>query len=202
MLQKIKIILVDDSKIFREGLISLFDDFENFEIIAEAENGLEVKELLKIHQPDIILLDINMPEMDGGLTLDYLVKYYEDTPVIMLSQYDDILMQEHYLSRGASGYLSKEASFGIIIETIQKVKDATKETKLSENSRNTFTEREKQIIPFLCNGYSTGQIAQNLNVTNKTVEAHRNRIFQKTKSRSIKDFLLHSISRGYQFLRK
>lgn len=202
MHQKIKIILVEDSKIFREGLISLFDDFENFEIIAEAENGLVVKELLKIHQPDIILLDINMPMMDGGQTLDYLVKYYENIPVIMLSQYDEELMQEHYLSRGAREFLPKQASFEVMMETIQKVHSTPKAIKKNEIRYNLFTEREKQIIPFLCSGYSTGQIAQNLNVTNKTVEAHRNRIFQKTKSRSIKDFLLHSISRGYQFLRK
>lgn len=200
--KSINIILVEDQALFRKGIISLFDEFDFINIIAEASNGIELIDLLKNCTPHIILLDIEMPLMDGGQTLDFLSKNYPHLPVIMLSQYPSDELIENFLLRGARAYLNKNTVIEIIIETIQRVKNSSSDVKFNKSHLGIFTAREEEIIPLLCKGRTTKQIASYLNVAVKTIEAHRNRLFIKTKSGSIQDFLQHAISHGWQFIKR
>jgi DNA-binding NarL/FixJ family response regulator len=143
-----------------------------------------------------------MPVMDGSETLDYMNENYPHIPVVMLTLYDEDILIEDYLLRGAKAFVSKSTDFDIMIETIKSIVDPSFNVKLNTCSVGDFTPREKEIIPHLCDGKTTEQIASHFNVAPKTIEGHRARLFAKTGCKSVQEFLRFALDRGLQFLKK
>ncbi len=189
----IRLLVVDDHALFRKGLVSLLDEMPGLAVIGDASNGEEALTLLDRIQPDIILLDINMPVMDGLQTLSVIRKQKPEQKVVMLtiSQNDEDLMGA--ILAGANGYLLKNAEPEVLRNTIQQVFDgnavlspevtarvfqAVRRSQLDRN-KNLLSDREVDVLRCLARGQTTSQIAGTLYISENTVKTHIRHILEK-----------------------
>ena len=195
---KIRIMLADDHPLFIEGLSMMLRREPDFELCGIANNGREVLEMLPTTNPDLILLDINMPKMNGLETIKYIKQSYPSVKIVMLSGYfDDAIIKEAKL-KGANGYLLKSSQQDELIQTIKMVysgsafstphheEPAPGEFLVNDKFLAQFnlTKREREIIQHIKNGMTNQEMAQNLHLSVYTVETHRKNIMQKLKLNS------------------
>lgn len=195
---KIRIMLADDHPLFIEGLSMMLRREPEFELCGIANNGREVLEMLPTTKPDLILLDINMPKMNGLETIKYIKQSYPSVKIVMLSGYfDDAIIKEAKL-KGANGYLLKSSQQDELIHTIKMVNSgavfttphheepAPGEFLVNDKFLAQFnlTKREREIIQLIKNEMTNQEIAQNLHLSVYTVETHRKNIMQKLKLNS------------------
>src|SRR5699024_1561402 len=115
------ILIVDDHQLFREGVKRILDFEETFEVVGEGDDGIEVVELYDKYNPDVVLMDINMPQMNGVEATEQLLQHHPDAKVIILSIHDDESYVSHALKSGALGYMLKEMDANAIVEAIKVV---------------------------------------------------------------------------------
>jgi len=202
----ITIALIDDHKLFREGVKRILSFEPSFEVVAEADDGLEANEIIKEYQPDIVLMDINMPEMNGIEATKELLQNNPDLKIIILSIHEDESYVSHALQTGAQGYLLKEMDTESLMEAIKVVYDGgsylhpkvthnlvqeyRKLVKTNEANTNVneieyrkplhlLTKRECQVLQLLSEGQSNRKIAETLVISEKTVKNHVSNILQK-----------------------
>lgn len=202
----IKIALIDDHKLFREGVKQILSYEPSFEVVAEADNGERVQEIVDSYQPDIVLMDINMPGINGIEATKNLLEESENVKVIILSIHDDENYVTHALQTGAQGYLLKEMDTESLMDAIRIVYDGgsylhpkvthnlVKEYRKlaeNENTSSTFqtkeyrkplhllTKRECQVLQLLSEGQSNRKVAESLVISEKTVKNHVSHILQK-----------------------
>jgi len=187
----IKIAVVDDHKLFREGLVSLLSKSnKQFKVIWEASDGKNFLEKLKTEFPDIVLMDISMPEMDGIEATITAIAHYPEIRIIALSMYGE---REYYLKMiqaGVKGFLRKDSDIDEVIKTITKVHDGENcfsqemlyslVTQRPVIKDEILSDREVQIVELICYGFSAGEIADKLFLSKRTVEKHRANILDKT----------------------
>lgn len=210
---KIKILLADDHKIIREGLKALIEKQPDMEVAAEAQDGLSTVRLAQKILPQIIIMDIGMPEMNGIDATRHIVSGNRDVKIIALSMHSDRRFVLEMLKAGASGYLLKDSAFEELVTAIHtvmasqpylspKITDiVVKEYlhNLPKNDSNVFnilTGREREVLQLLAEGKSTKQIALTLNLSVKTVETHRQQIMDKLQIRSVAELTKYAIREG------
>jgi DNA-binding NarL/FixJ family response regulator len=190
--EDIRILVVDDHTLFRRGLVGLLDEMEGFRVVGEAANGRDALEIIETEKPDIILLDVNMPELSGIATLTGMRKRGFDSPVLMLtiSQYEEDLIGA--IRAGASGYLLKNAEPEMLRQTIRQVV-AGKSVLAPEMTEQVFrlvrsgqvgsasvlTEREVEVLHFLARGLTTAQTGAEMFISENTVKTHVRHILEK-----------------------
>ncbi len=190
----IKIVIADDHEILRAGLRKVLSIARNFDIIAEAEDGLQAIEYSERYQPDIVLLDIFMPKMTGIEAIPHIRELCPFTFIVMFTAFEDINHIEKALKAGADGYLTKGVAPQFLIEALNDVvmgkKVYTKSiiellrdgiiTHSSQKEQNVFlTNKEEEILKYLSDGFTSKEIAENLNISVRTVETHRYNIMNK-----------------------
>ncbi len=202
-LDKIKILLVDDHKLVRDGIISLLQGEEKFEIVGQAENGLEAIEKIERLSPDLIILDINMPIMNG---LDCAKKVAEKFPEVRILTLTMLSEQEHIknmLAAGVGGYILKNSGRSELIEAIETVMSGQnyfsnevknviimdmikKKTSTGKISGEIIplTPRELDVLQLIVDEYTNQEIADKLFISVRTVDAHRRNLLEKTGSRN------------------
>ena len=190
---KIRLAVVDDHALFRRGLVSLLSDMGDFTVCAEAGNGKDALSLIEEFNPDIILMDLNMPVMDGVQALEAVRKTRKDQKVIMLtiSQNDDDLVRA--ISAGVNGYILKNAEpeelHNTIIEVMkgysilspemtEKVFASLRSARQSRG-QTILSDREMEVLNFMAKGLSTRQIADSLFISENTVKTHIRHIMEK-----------------------
>lgn len=202
---KTRIAIVDDHKLFREGIKRILDFEESFDVVAEGSDGTEVVGIMDHHQVDVFIVDINMPTMNGVTATKALLEKYPDAKVIILSIHDDESYVTHVLKVGARGYLLKEMDSDTLIEAIKVV---TKggcylHPKITHNLVEEFrrlslkeqlfksrevevrrplhllTRRECEVLQMLADGKSNRAIGEALFISEKTVKNHVSNILQK-----------------------
>lgn len=188
----IKLIITDDHPSLREGINAVLTQEKDIQVIGLAENGAELLELLKSKTPDVVLVDINMPVMNGIDATKEINKKFPDIKVIVFSQYDEKRFVKRVLKEGASGYLLKSATSGELAKAIRMVMSGA--IYLSEELPNVFTERKKkksdylfadltsreiEVLKLICEEKTTEEIAQALFISHNTVESHRSNILLK-----------------------
>ncbi len=193
-MRMIKVLLTDDQTIIREGLHALLVTHPDINVVGEACNGKEAYEKTKSLRPDIILMDIRMPEMDGVEATRLIKKDFHETNVIVLTTFDDDEYIIKAMSYGASGYLLKDIAGQKLVEAIRDAlsgniilpgRVAAKITaKLNQNSPSDvkpedFTEREIEIIRLIMQGKSNKDIAQSLYLSIGTVKNYISQIYMK-----------------------
>lgn len=192
--------LVDDHALVRAGFRALLQEVGGFEVVAEARGGYEALALLKTHEPDIVLLDVVMKELNGHETVLRLRKDFPDLPVLMVSMYADEEYVRRSLSAGASGYLLKDASLEELEMAIravlqhqvylspavsklvvgQYVKNGeTGRTQVRRDSFHGLTPRQREILQLIAEGSLTKEVAAKLNLSIKTVESHRTELMAR-----------------------
>ena len=199
----IKIILVDDHQIVKDGLRALLEKQNNIEIIGESNDGIEAIKLAKELKPDIIITDINMPNMDGIDATKQFCEDLDNVKVIILSMHSKKLFISEALKAGARGYVPKERAFEELvaaIETVMADQVYISPTVVSEcllgSDSSSLSTRDIAIIKLIANGKSSKKIALELNVSTKTVDASRRQIMDKLNINSIPELVKYAISEG------
>jgi len=189
---EIRVVVVDDHTLFRRGLVGLLSEMEGIQVVGEANNGREALNVIPAQTPDVVLLDVNMPEMGGVEALKALREQGVNVPVLMLtiSQQDEDLVGA--ILAGASGYLLKNAEPDVLLQTIKEVV-AGKSVLAPEITKQVFdmlrsgqlgvakvlTEREAQVLRLLSQGSNTSQIAERMSISENTVKTHVRNILGK-----------------------
>ena len=205
---KNKVLLVDDHKLFRKGLRMLIDTLNRFEVAGEASNGVEFLNLLDQSKPDIVMLDIAMPEMDGIEAARLALLKYPDLKIITLSMFGE---QDYYfkmVDAGVKGFLLKNSDFTEVKMALETVMEGgnyfSRELLMNlvnslKNSPEELTpdsplsDREKEIILLICKGMSTQEIADSLCLSKRTVDSHRANILLKTGCRNTASLVVYAI---------
>jgi len=198
--RKIKIIIVDDHKIFRDGLLLLLDNFDFVSVVGQAANGEEFLSLIETIIPDIVLMDINMPKMNGIEATKHALLKYPDLKIIALTSFADDEYIEQMISAGVEGYMLKRSDIedfenaiikvakggsyfsSEIIKVITRNLYKDKEQASKKQVITNLTSREKQILHLICTGLNNEQIADLIHLSPKTVEKHKSSLFQKTET--------------------
>lgn len=194
----IKVLIADDHQLFREGLVNLLADASNIEVVAQAENGLVVLEKVRFSEPDIVLMDIGMPLLNGINTTIELRKEFPNVKTIALSMHDEKLYVKGILEAGAWGYLLKNCTYDQLVDAINKVYNGEKyldthATKIiiQDYLKNDswgmmkLTERELEVLKLLAEGKSIREISEALFISIKTVGSHKQNIFDKLKLKNM-----------------
>ncbi|NQU84140.1 MAG: response regulator transcription factor [Mariniphaga sp.] len=209
----IKVLIVDDHKIMREGLCKLLKNKSNISVIGEAENGRDALNMAKAYNPNVVLMDVLMPDLNGIEATKTILSHSPDTRIIALSSHGGKEFVTGMLGAGASGYLLKDCAFDELVDAIESV--YAKHTYLSreiadvlvneyvskfqsgiQEKREDLTSREREVLQLISEGNSTREIAKSLFVSIKTVESHRQRLMQKLNLFSIPELTKYAIKMG------
>ncbi len=204
---KIKVAITDDQEIILNGLQRILSAEDNIEIIATYKNGTDLLEGLEKRQPDVLLLDIQMPGMSGIEIAGILSKKYPAIKIIAITNVDVIPQVKKMLSQGCSGYLLKDANSEVIIEAIEKVQGGEQylhapiQSQLLKSFSDTkskyiITKREKEILLLIVDGFSNKEIADKLFLSIRTVENHRNHLLQKFDAKNTAGLVKRAIEDG------
>ena len=203
---KIKLALVDDHEMFRSGIKLILSEKPEWEIVIEAVNGKEFLKQLKIIQPDVILMDISMPEMDGYTTSKYALKEFPDLKIIALSMLSDEAYYYKMIEAGVKGFVLKNSGVEELFRSIEEVsvgnnyfaQDLLKKIVLSINNNEVdnklkLNDREKDVLSFICNGFTNKEISEKLFLSVKSIEKYRTSLLQKTNTRNSAHLVMHAI---------
>lgn len=198
-MQKIEVIIADDKPAYRRAITGILD-LSAVKIIGEAGDGRELLSLLRKHEPHIVLLDLEMPVMDGNKAFELVHEHHPNVRVIILSSYIDSLLVEHYLRRGAKGYIPKDVlSTELLSEALHKVREG--KTFIHEPlAGSIFTSRQKEILPLIFEGLTNDEIAGEVNIGTRAIEKQRNKIYQQIGAKRAVDLYKYAFTRGLQFL--
>ncbi len=203
-MNKIKIIIADDHQLVIDGIKSLLSDVEEMDIVGEALNGNELLDLLKNQSSDIVILDINMPGMDGLKAMQNINSLYVDTKTLVLTTYDDTRLIREILKLGAKGYVLKSTGKEELLKAIKalasggtffskEVSEKILKAMMKDNSVEvpqqsllpiSLTKREKEILKFIAMEYTGKEIAAELHISINTVETHRRNLLRKLKAKN------------------
>jgi two-component system response regulator NreC len=212
-MMRTRILLADDHQIMRQGLIALLGKHPSMQVIAEAENGIQTLEIARREKPDVIIMDIAMPDINGIEVTRQLKAELADIKIIALSMHADRRFVTEILKAGASGYVLKQSAFEDLVTAIKAVMmnrkflsadilDAVVDDYVSQLSKADYeayrqlSDRERQVLQLLAEGNSTKEIAYKLRVSVKTVESHRQNIMTKLGIHSLPGLTKFAIREG------
>lgn len=210
---KIRILLADDHRIMREGLKALLEKHSSMEVIAEAENGIQTLEIARREKPDVIIMDIAMPDINGIEATRQLKSEMKDIKIVALSMHSDRRFVTETLKAGASAYVLKQSAFedlekaiktvmvnrtflsADILETV--VGDYVSQlTKSEYEAYRQLSDRERQVLQLIAEGNSTKEIAYKLHVSVKTIESHRQNIMTKLSIHNLAGLTKFAVREG------
>ena len=201
----LKLAIADDHELFRKGFISMLSGVPDFEFVLEAANGQELLDKMATQPVDIVLMDLQMPVMDGMQATEILLEKYPDVKVIVVSMFDEDRFVIHMLEKGVHGYLLKDTSTDEVEKAIYRVAEegfyysdfvsramhrkmvnrtANKQPTFSTTANVGLSNREQEVLRLLCDGLSTTEISDKLFISTRTVEGHRLRILEKTGTKN------------------
>lgn len=213
-MKKYSILLVDDHSILRSGLRSIIDSLDDYEVIAEADNGKDALKITLELKPDLLLTDLSMPKTNGTECIKQLKKRLPEVKILVLTMHST---EEHVhaaLEAGADGYILKDDSDDELINAIQNIIDGkmylspsicnlvingylnTLKTEKPVVSWELLTHREREVIKLIAEGYKSKEIADYLTISTKTVQKHRSNLMKKLDLHSISSITNYAIQNG------
>ena len=209
----IRVLIADDHRLVREGLRALLEKQPDLEVVGEAEDGRTALKLVQETRPDIVVMDVAMPDLNGIEATRQIVARVPGVKVLALSMYADRRFISEMLSAGAAGYLLKDCAFDEVAGAIRSV--AAHQTYLSpriagivvknwvhrleKTDSSAFwllTPREREVLQLLAEGQTTKSIAAKLHLSVKTIETHRQRIMNKLSVRSVAELTKYAVREG------
>jgi DNA-binding NarL/FixJ family response regulator len=215
MANKLRILIAEDHETVREGFRLIIDTQADMEVVGEAGDGRAAIELARSLQPDIVLMDISMPELNGLKAAAKLKRVAPEIKILTLTRHTDTAYLQELLQAGVSGYVLKQSASGELIRAIRAVAVGgsyldpaiagkvfegyvEKQNKLrGDTSGEQLTEREREVFRYIALGYSNADIADRMNISVKTVEAHKANSLKKLDIRSRKDIIKYAILQGW-----
>lgn len=207
----IDLIIADDHVVLREALCELLETKGDYQVLAQASNGEELIELLGTHHPDLVILDVTMPKVDGLAALGKLGENGKMPPVLILSANEAQSKVRAALKAGAKGYLSKNAGLDELVFAIGSIlsgktylspsvtgplMDGAPEDSPLDNPLSVLTKREIEILGHLADGKPNREIGKMLHISTRTVDTHRSNILKKLKVRNNAELVKLAISNG------
>ncbi len=211
---KIRILVTDDHAIVRDGIRALLALTGDVEVIGEATNGREALEMVRELVPEVVLMDIAMPLMDGLEATRRIRKEFPGTRVIVLTQYEDREYVLRVIEAGASGFISKTAASSDLVSAIRSVHrgdsflspsvarhlvedyQQSTATRGNQDPYEQLTDREREVLKLVAEGYSTQEIADMLVVSPKTVDGHKTNLMAKLDIHNRTDLVKYALRRG------
>jgi len=207
------ILIADDHQIVRDGLKNILHSEIDLHVIAEASNGREAIKLASQLRPDLVIIDIAMPELNGIEATKQIIREMPDVKIIALSMHSDKIFIQGMFKAGASGYLLKNCAQQELIEAIRTVEinrkyisrdisdvligdyvDSLSSSK--ENETSELSDREREILQLIVEGHSTREVADKLFISHKTVESHRKNIMEKLNIFNLPELTKYAIRTG------
>jgi len=213
-LKKLRILLADDHIVMRTGLRALLERQSNLEVVGESENGRETVELAATLRPDVVVMDVGMPVLNGIEATRTIVTERPTTAVVILSMHADESYVMRALSAGARGYLLKDSAAADLLGAIQAVSQGKSffspkvsrilaedyvrvlKQKGAVDSYDLLTSREREILQLLAEGKANKEVATDLNISTYTVETHRSHILQKLNLHNSAEVVLYAVRKG------
>lgn len=207
-MKRIALAVVDDHDLFREGIILMLGQIPEYDVVFDASDGAAFLEQLGTHRPDVVLMDVNMPRMDGAEATQRALSIYPDLKIIALTMFSDHLHYTQMIQAGVKGFMLKKGTKHELQQAIAEVsrggvyfsqeilrKVALRTFRKEEDQR--LTARELDVLGHVCAGSTSPEIAEKLFISTKTVEGHRANIFQKTDVRNTAELILWAVRNGY-----
>lgn len=214
MVEKKKIVIAEDQKILREGLKSLLSSSDDFEVVGEAEDGLNAVRCVEKFSPELLLLDLSMPKMSGISAIKEIKSQFTKTKILVLTVHESEEYILEVFKSGADGYCLKDASHSELMVAIKSVLSGKRyispgisgkvlegylgdrETLKSNSSWDSLTQREREILKLVGEGYKNKEIADYLCISAKTVEKHRSNIMEKLDLHTASALTAYAIKKG------
>jgi two-component system response regulator NreC len=212
MIRRIRILLADDHTLVRQGIRALLEAYQGFNVIAEATDGIQAVEIIERERPDVVLMDIMMPNLNGLDATKLVMQRKINTKIIILSMHANSTYAVRALKSGAVGYLLKDADQEEIVEAIQNVMQGQRyiAPQLSDkildalllpdesagDPLNQLTARERQVLQMVAEGNTNHEIAEKLFLSTRTVEVHRSRLMGKLDINSQAELIRFAIQYG------
>ncbi|MHB1361040.1 MAG: response regulator [Thermoleophilia bacterium] len=214
-MSKIRILLADDHAILRAGLVRLLGEEKDIEVVGEAENGREAVQKVQELHPDIVLMDIGMPVMNGMEATKQIKKRDQDVKILVLTMHDNEEYLFQVLQAGAAGYVLKKAADSDLVNAIHVVNrgdcflypsaakmvvedylEKLRHGQEPTSSYDTLTDREREILTHVAEGYTNREIAESLFISVKTVETHKANIMEKLNLHKRAELVKYAIKKG------
>ncbi|MDH3649772.1 MAG: response regulator transcription factor [Saprospiraceae bacterium] len=208
----IHLLIADDHQVLLDGFISIFDDIDDIEVVGTARNGQEVLDFLSDNETDVVLLDINMPVLNGVETCKQITKKYPHLHVVALSMYDQQSYFKRMIQYGAKGYLLKNDSVEEIERAIRQVMDGSRyissqlQSMLSSvdfmagNNKPRFgseiSPRELEVLQLVAEGHTDQEIASQLFISHHTVNTHRKKLLTKFDAKNTAELIKKAMEKG------
>jgi DNA-binding NarL/FixJ family response regulator len=215
-MRKIKVHIADDHQLLIDGIEAVLSSEENIEVVGSSLNGEDVLKWFALNEADILILDINMPKVDGIAVLQSFLKNDFQQKVIVLSSYDDTKLIKEVLKIGASGFLAKKCAGEHIVEAINEVycgkqyfSESIKDRLLSTFTNNfssikempeeessffsLLTPRETDVLKLICKQFNSREISKILHISTNTVETHRKNLINKLKVKNVVGLAIYAI---------
>jgi DNA-binding NarL/FixJ family response regulator len=203
MLKKARVFLVDDHQLFRNGLKFILNERDDMEVAGEASNGKEFLELVDFIHPDIVLMDIGMPVMNGIEATKQALEKIPDLKILVLSMFGESEYYNSMIDLGVKGFVLKDVDNAELYQAIIKVLNGgthfSQDLLLAVIKNKTsdhpiiLTRREKEVLDLICKGLSNQQISEKLWISQRTVERHRSNLLTKTDSKNSISLVVYAI---------
>ncbi len=213
-MRKIRIVLADDHKLMRSGLRVLLEQQPDFAVVGEASDGRDAVALVAAQRPDVLVMDIGMPSLNGIEAAAQITQSHPEVSIVMLSMHSDESYVLRALKAGAKGYLLKDSAEADLIRAVHAVADGksffspavskvllddyVRKLKRSgtEDPYDLLTPREREVLQLVAEGKSNKEVAQLLNLSVYTIETHRSNIMEKLNLHGVPELILYAVRKG------
>lgn len=204
----ISVAIADDHVIFRKGLATILNEISTVKVVAEASNGNELLDFLKSGSADVVLMDIRMPGMDGIEATRRISARYPETGVIALTMHEEVGYFNSMIEAGARGFLLKKTDQDQLEKAITAVFRGEEyyadefsfasrpKKKIRSEVPVNLTDREKQVLEYICKGFSNSEISRKLGLSQRTIDGHRARLFDKTGAKNAPNLVMYAVKNG------